>query len=787
MKAARVALWEWDLTNGTLTFLNSYETLYGISGTSGPLSSEQALGLVHSDDHISVLAAADRAIRTGEDFHCEFRGPAANEDGSPRWFASHGHFEVESDELPRRILGITWEITDRVRTEQALRRSEAEARKLSMVASRTHNAVILTDANGCIEWVNAGFTRLTGYDLHEVLGKSPGAVLQGPESDPKTRRRMRAAVRNGKGFEAEIVNYHKSGRSYWVAIEARPIYDETGRLTHYMAIESDVSERRRAEQTLQQLNEELERRVEHRTRQLLNLNADLRVQIAERAQVESSLRASEQRFREIAETIHEVFWIAAPDFGRILYVSPGYERVWGRSCDGLYATPRSLLEAIHPEDGEIAAAILDRRREGRLVDCEYRVVHSDSEIRWVWNRGFPIRGDDGSIVRYVDVALDITDRKAIEKALQTHSEVLLAMSETVSFIDEHGLIRFTNPAFDAMFGYKPGELIGRPVSVCNAATPEENQRIMSEVMDAVASKRVWAGEFRNVKKDGTLFWTAAHISQVSNDGDIRFVSIQQDITERKRSDEQLAMLKTQLAHASRLGTLGEMSAGLAHELNQPLAAICLYASAARDIGLALDSPQLNHCLTQIDEQALRAAEIIRRMRAFASRQPFRRESADINQLLREVAAILENELRHARVETDLRLAAELPAISVDRIQIQQVVVNLIRNAIEAMSHQGSRVKLLTVASEVDACGIRVSISDNGEGLAPEIADTLFAPFHSTKPSGLGLGLAICRTLVEAHGGSIDVRSSDTRGATFYFVLPCSSIDRTESAPLRNER
>ena len=773
MKVAGIALWDWNIASGVLTFLNNYEGLYGSPGSAGPLSSQESINLVLREDHASVIAAASRTIHTGSDFHCEFRGRAPNKDGSPRWFVSHGHLKPEVEGRSSHIVGVTWEITDRVRAEQALRRSEAEARKLSMVANRTHNAVILTDAAGRIEWVNEGFTRLTGYTLTEVLGRKPGAFLQGPESDPRVCNSMSAAIRRGEGFEVELINYRKSGRAYWVAVEARPIYDDAGCVTHFMAIESDISERKCAEQALQQLNEELERRVEQRTEELLKLNADLRVQISEREQAEISLRASEQRFREIADTIHEVFWIATPELDRVLYVSPGYERVWGRSCDSLHEEPRSLLESMQAADAD---AMLEQRRQGRLFDREYRITHSDGTIRWMWNRGFPIRDEEGKISRYIDVALDITERKRIKDALRTHSQVLHSMSEAVSFVDEQGLIRFTNPAFDAMFGYDSGELIGRSVTICNAATPEENERIVSDVMTTIACKGVWAGEFRNVKKDGAVFWTAAHISQVADDGIVRFVAIQQDITERKKADEQLASLTTQLAHASRLGTLGEMSAGLAHELNQPLTALCLYSAAARDAGASVDSPQLQEYLRYVDEQAHRAGEIIRRMRAFASRQSSRREPSDINQLLLEVAAILESDLRQSRVQTVWQLADCPPMISVDRIQIQQVVVNIIRNAGEAMLQPGVEVRRLTIRSKVEDGEIRVSISDTGTGLSPSTMATLFDPFQSTKSNGLGLGLAICRTLIEAHGGSIGVIPDEAPGATFYFVLPITPVE-----------
>lgn len=246
------------------------------------------------------------------------------------------------------------------------------------------------------------------------------------------------------------------------------------------------------------------------------------------------------------------------------------------------------------------------------------------------------------------------------------------------------------------------------------------------------------------------------------------------VVDRQQVEEQLAALRNQLAHACRLGTLGEMAAGLAHELNQPLAALRLYATAVRELVPADNSPELREYLARIDDQSHRASEIIRRMRSFASPHPFRRGPADLNQLVREVLWILENDLRQALVVPQTELAPDLPATSVDAIQLQQILVNLIRNAIDAMDEPGNDERRLLVRTCCDETSIRVSVTDTGCGIAPAAAANLFQPFHSTKPEGLGLGLSICRTLVEAHGGSIAAEPNATRGSTFFLVLPRQS-------------
>ena len=257
--------------------------------------------------------------------------------------------------------------------------------------------------------------------------------------------------------------------------------------------------------------------------------------------------------------------------------------------------------------------------------------------------------------------------------------------------------------------------------------------------------------------------------------------------ERRKAIEQTVALREQLAHIARVGTLGEMAAGLAHELNQPLTAIHLEANAALALAAADDRNGVAECLARISDQSLRAGDIVRRMRTFSRRDVSTRERADIRDLIREVLALLEHDLRLANVETRLALA-HVPPVTVDRIEIQQVLVNLIRNAAEAMAQPAVTVRRLTIRTEQQNGNVRVSIADTGPGIDAAIVDRLFHPFQSTKHEGLGLGLSICETLIEAHGGRIAVEAPPPRhpnaaaalgtqpdgGAVFFFELPTTT-------------
>ena len=243
--------------------------------------------------------------------------------------------------------------------------------------------------------------------------------------------------------------------------------------------------------------------------------------------------------------------------------------------------------------------------------------------------------------------------------------------------------------------------------------------------------------------------------------------------ERKKAVEQTAALREQLAHIARVGTLGEMAGGLAHELNQPLAAIHLEASAALELGPHADLGVLRESLARIGEQSLRAGEIVRRMRTFARRGDANRQPIEIGELVREVLALLDHDLRLNRIETIVSVPGDLPSVVVDRIEIQQVLVNLIRNAIEAMAGSSAGVRRLTVGAGAQHERIRVSVMDTGGGIDPAVVERLFHPFQSTKPSGLGLGLSICQSLIEAHGGRVGAGPHPSSGALFFFEVPAS--------------
>lgn len=240
--------------------------------------------------------------------------------------------------------------------------------------------------------------------------------------------------------------------------------------------------------------------------------------------------------------------------------------------------------------------------------------------------------------------------------------------------------------------------------------------------------------------------------------------------ERNKAIEEMVALREQLAHIARVGTLGEMAAGLAHELNQPLTAIHLEATSALT-GPPPTGDEVRDTLTRIADQSMRAGEIVRRMRAFARRGQKQREAVDIGSVVHETLALLDHDLRLNGVHTEVTMESEHPMAHVDRIEMQQVLVNLIRNAIEAMSSRTAGDRRLRIRTEANSLQVRVSVSDNGGGISPAIEARLFHPFQTTKAAGMGLGLSIVQSLVEAQGGRVAAGPHPEGGALFYFDVP----------------
>ncbi len=364
-----------------------------------------------------------------------------------------------------------------------------------------------------------------------------------------------------------------------------------------------------------------------------------------------------------------------------------------------------------------------------------------------------------------------------------------AATEGMFIIDSHGIIEVANQAVERLLGYDQAELIGRNVKfLMPSPNREQHDAYLSEHLRTGRKKIIGIGrEVEALKKDGTLLQIYLSVGKYDDGQAIKFVGIIRDLSDLKRSEEKLESAENEihelvnnLAHVSRIGIMGEMAAGIAHEINQPLTAISTYAKACIRL-LKADDKQLDEvvlALDKIENQALRAGDIIRGLRTWIREQDTKREVSDCNSLVAEVVEIARMDARNSDIELQLHLDARPSSVVCDSIQIQQVVLNLIKNSIDAVNEYklekpDVKREILIHTEHCEHERIKVTVTDYGPGISDNDADSLFDPFFTTKQTGMGMGLSICQTIIRAHGGELGYLSNLQGGTSFYFILPTS--------------
>jgi two-component system sensor kinase FixL len=361
-------------------------------------------------------------------------------------------------------------------------------------------------------------------------------------------------------------------------------------------------------------------------------------------------------------------------------------------------------------------------------------------------------------------------------AAQELQALLDAAVDAVIVIDGRGHIETFNRAAELMFGFTAEDVLGCNVSML---MPEPDR----SAHDGYLARYQRTGEAHIIgigrevtaqRRDGSVFPVSLAVGRVASTDPPRFVGFITDISTRVEAERTAAQAQARLTHVARLSTMGELAAGLAHEINQPLAAIATYAQACQRLiasGQAADTEEIRDSLGQISRQALRAGEVLRRLRTFVANREVRREPIGCNQLLEDMLALARPDLRANDVNLTLEIEPNLPKVMADAVQLQQVLINLLRNAIDATAQCSPAQRSITLRATATREGVEISVHDRGPGVEPGALDSLFNPFFTTKAQGTGLGLAISRTIVQAHDGKLAYRPEPGGGACFYFTLP----------------
>lgn len=443
-----------------------------------------------------------------------------------------------------------------------------------------------------------------------------------------------------------------------------------------------------------------------------------------------------------------------------------------------------FLSLLEPRDREHTDRAMTRLAEsGGNLDISFRVSGGrPRSVQWIRARGGVV-SDAAGVPRHLSgIVLDINEEKLLETALRTRENHLRSILDTVPdamiVIDGHGIMQLFSAAAERMFGLTEQEAIGKNVS---ELMPNSDQARHDGYLARyqTTGERHIIGIGRIVtgkRRDGTTFPMHLTIGEMQSSGEPYFTGFVRDLTEHQQTQARLQELQSELVHVSRLSAMGEMASALAHELNQPLAAISNYMKGSRRLladSRDPNSAKIESAMDRAAEQALRAGQIIRRLRDFVSRGESEKRVESLSKLIEEAGALGLAGAREQNVQLRFNLNPEFDRVLVDRVQIQQVLVNLFRNALEAMA-QSPRRELIVANAKVADEMIEISVSDTGSGFHDDIKPNLFRTFFTTKDTGMGVGLSISRSIIEAHGGRMWAESAASGGATFRFTLPAAA-------------
>jgi PAS domain S-box-containing protein len=690
------------------------------------------LELNHEDERAATAEALAR-YRSGTLTERNVEKKYVKKDGNTLWLNITNTLVPATETAPPFLQAVYIDVTERVKFELALRASDERWRAMF---ETTTIGIATSDLGLRYVTANQSFQQMTGYTEEELRNLTPMDITHEDDRTAMLERIDDLAGGPRRGHRVEKRLRRKDGEIVWADINTFfvPATDSTPAFLGGMAV--DITDRKRAEEAL--------RDAEERFRTLVQFSFDVYWES------DAQHRFIRQEFAEgLADAPAPGSEIGLTRW-EVPYVEPD-EEAWRKH--------RETLDAHLP-----------------FRDFEHARPTPDGGKRYVSVSGLPVFDEAGRFMGYRGVGRHITDRKRAEAALRASEERWRCMFEiapvgivTIDF--ERRRYVTANASFQQMTGYTEAEL--RNLTTLEL-TYEDDRAAMQERIDSGTVGVLQRKRYR--RKDGEVVWadvTSFVIPATDSTPAFRGAVIV-DITDRKRAEAALQQAQADLARLNRIMLLGEMTASIAHEVNQPIAATVTNAHAGlRWLGAPQpDLDEVRQALGRIVRDGTRAGEVINRIRALVKKVPPSRDPLDINEAIREVIALTQTEMQRTGVRLQSRLAQDLPLVSADRVQLHQVMINLIVNAIEAMAGTSNGSRELTIVSGLDAVkDVFIEVQDTGPGLDPEKLDRLFQSFYTTKPDGIGMGLAISRSIVEAHGGRLLAMQNQPRGANFRFTLP----------------
>jgi PAS domain S-box-containing protein len=747
--------------------------IWGFDPQKGFPDRDMVFQRIHPEDVGRVNEKSLMALRERTDYTDEFR--IVLPDGEVRHIQALAHPVLSASGEIAEYVGTHVDVTERKRAE------EAQLRLAAIVAS-SDDAIISKTLGGIITSWNASAERTFGYTAEEALGR-PITILIPPDRQDEESQIIESLRRGESVHHFETVRLRKDGREIHVSLAISPIKDTDGQIIGASKIARDITERHQARAALERAYDEIKK--------------------------------SEDRLRLVIDTIPGMVWRGLPD-GTFDFINQPWLTYLGCSWEELSARG-GLRSVVHPDDVEGSDARWEETRAaGRHTDHELRMRRADGQYRWFLTRALPLYDEQGNIVRWYGTATDIEDRKRAEILLGGEKRLLemiargdspaLILDALCRLVEELASgclssILLLDPNTNSLrHGSAPslptkyteaidGAVIGPSAGSCGTAAYRRETVIVSDI----ATDPLWA-DYRELalahglracwstpilSSAGRVLGTFAIYYREPRSPTPRDSNAIGQIThlasiaiERKQREEALHQAQTDLARVSRVTTMGELTASLAHEVNQPITAAVTNAKTCVR-WLAGDTPNIEEARDAAMRSAkngTRAAEIISRIRLLFQKGTPVREPVDINEVIQEIIVLLRSEATRYSISVRTELGTELPELMGDSVQLQQVIMNLLLNGIEAMKDVDDKRELFIKSERWENEQVLVSVRDNGSGLPPQ-ADQIFDAFFTTKLHGTGMGLSISRSIAESHGGRLWADGNSPHGATFHIALP----------------